>query len=96
MLNNFEDTLIGTFASSVISTSAIQSLLPHLQEKQDDPLLSKDEYKNGYLAGYIEGFLLGYFQAKIEIAGRLKKAHINKDFIAEVTELNEAIIDQLL
>ena len=96
MLNKFEDTLIGTIASSVLSTSAIQSLLSLLQEKQGNPLLSlKDEYKEGYLAGYIEGFLWGHFHAKIEIAERLKKAHFDKDFIAEVTELNVAVIDQL-
>ena len=96
MLNNYENTLIGATASSVLSSSAIQSLIPHIKEILDDPKISfSEEYRERYLAGYMKGFLWGYFQAKLEVAGRMKEYHWDKDFIAKGTELSLVIIDQL-
>ena len=91
MRNTFEYTLIGKVASSILSASAIQSLVPHIKEILDSLSSFCEEYRDEYLSGYIEGFLMGYFQEKIEIADRMKKAHLDKDFITKVTGLDPEI-----
>lgn len=96
MQDKTKNTLIEAIAASVLSTSAIKSLISLLKEKDDDPLLSmQDEYNEGYLTGCIKGFLCGYFHAMIEVAGRMKKDHLDKDFISKITKLDAEIIDQL-
>ena len=91
MQNTFEHTLIGKVASSILSTSAIQSLVPHIKEILDSLSSFCEEYKDEYISGYIKGFLMGYFQETIEIADRMKKARFDKDFITKVTGLDPEI-----
>ena len=91
MQNTFEHTLIGKVASSILSTSAIKSLVPHIKEILDSLSSFCEEYRDEYLSGFIEGFLMGYFQETIVIADRMKKAHLDRDFITEVTGLDPEI-----
>lgn len=91
MQNTFENSLIGKIASSILSPSAIQRLVPHIKEILNSLSSFSEEYRDGYLSGFIEGFLMGYFQVNNEIADRMKKANMDKDFIAKVTGLDPEI-----